>query len=204
MIGTILIQAFLSFTIIYIVHYLYNYFRDTLTTRRVLDYVEQPKKEYRDIYKTIYASSSGAGNAGSATGLSSNNDTSTSLHTPPPASTKDKERMKNELKQYMKTLSASKSKDTLTLKSQDQKGQTHALGGTPGGGNMMHPSSLATYSSVPPPSGQSNSTKGTLREPVAFGDAGSGDNAPIGEDGIQSFSTGAFGGGDFSTGFSTF
>jgi len=46
--------SLLSFIIIYIVHYLYYFLKDNLTTPKIKDLVERPTIEYDKIYKTLY------------------------------------------------------------------------------------------------------------------------------------------------------
>jgi len=72
-------QIIISIILIVLIHHLYLFFKQNLTTPKIKDLVNKPVNNYNNIYKTI--------NSGS----SISNDT-------------DKNEMKNELKQYFKTL----------------------------------------------------------------------------------------------------
>lgn len=54
MLSELFFYSFLSFIIIYIVHYLYYFLKDNLTTPKIKDLVERPTIEYDKIYKTLY------------------------------------------------------------------------------------------------------------------------------------------------------
>lgn len=86
MILSIFIQAITSLVIILVLHYLYIFFRQNLTTPKIQDLVNKPSEEYRKIYNTI-----------------KNEENTTSIETP------NQEKMKDELKKYMKSLSSKKS-----------------------------------------------------------------------------------------------
>ena len=45
--------AVISFLFVFIVHSLYNYLQDSLTTPKTKDFVDIPEREYKNIYKTI-------------------------------------------------------------------------------------------------------------------------------------------------------
>lgn len=85
MIFTILSQGVLSLIIIIVMHYLYTFFKDNLTTPKIKDLVTKPSEEYKKIYSTIQHSQS-----------SYTNDIN------------EKEKRKNELKKYMKSLTEKK------------------------------------------------------------------------------------------------
>lgn len=81
MIFTIASQALLSLTIIIVLHYLYNFFKQNLTTPKVRDLVNKPNEEYKKIYTAI-----------------------NSEHTNKQNTEEEKEKRKIELKNYMKSL----------------------------------------------------------------------------------------------------
>ena len=86
MLFSILTQASLSLIIIIVLHYLYTFFKQNLTTPKIKDLVTKPNEEYKKIYSTIQKTN---------TSLDVNDDD-------------DKEKRKNELKKYMKSLSSKK------------------------------------------------------------------------------------------------
>lgn len=77
MISIVFFQIIVSILIITILHNLYIFFKDNLTTPKVKDLVNKPTEQYKKIYETLNTNSNHA-----------NSDT-----------------MKDELKNYMKTLS---------------------------------------------------------------------------------------------------
>tara|TARA_B100001063_G_C16561786_1_gene451386 strand:+ start:453 stop:788 length:336 start_codon:yes stop_codon:yes gene_type:complete len=72
-----------------VLHYLYVFFKQNLTTPKIKDLVTKPNEEYKKIYSTIKKTN---------TSINVNNDD-------------DKEKRKNELKKYMKSLSSKKTDD---------------------------------------------------------------------------------------------
>tara|TARA_B100000963_G_scaffold362057_1_gene402883 strand:- start:8084 stop:8395 length:312 start_codon:yes stop_codon:yes gene_type:complete len=72
-------QIIISFIFIFTAHYIYNYFKKNLTVPKIKDLIKKPVKQYEDIYQ------------------SQEKDNNV-----------DKETMKNELKDYLKGLSATK------------------------------------------------------------------------------------------------
>jgi hypothetical protein len=49
----ILFISLLSFTFIYITHNIFLFFKSTLTTPKIKDYIHSPTKSYDEIYKTL-------------------------------------------------------------------------------------------------------------------------------------------------------
>ena len=96
MLFSILTQASLSLIIIIVLHYLYTFFKQNLTTPKIKDLVTKPNEEYKKIYSTIQKIN---------TSSEVNNEN-------------DKEKRKNELKKYMKSLSSKKMED-IKLKEKD-------------------------------------------------------------------------------------
>lgn len=72
-------QIIISFIFIFTAHYIYNYFKKNLTVPKIKDLIKKPVKQYEDIYQSQEKDSN-----------------------------VDKETMKNELKDYLKGLSATK------------------------------------------------------------------------------------------------
>ena len=53
MILQLFIQGIAYFIAIALVHYLYEYFKDTLTVPKVKDCVQKPKEQYKEMFKII-------------------------------------------------------------------------------------------------------------------------------------------------------
>jgi hypothetical protein len=85
MLFTIFIQAIISIIIIIILHYLFDFFKENLTTPKIKDLVTKPNEEYKKIYEKIKSKNS--------EDISDNG---------------EKEEMKNKLKKYMQSLSLKK------------------------------------------------------------------------------------------------
>ena len=83
----ILFISLLSFTFIYIVHNIFLFFKSTLTTPKIKDYIHSPTKSYDEIYKTLSSSED----------TTLINDLSENVTKP-----KDKEKMKYDLKTFLK------------------------------------------------------------------------------------------------------
>ena len=64
MIGWIVQSTALSLCLIAVLHYLYVFFKTTLTVPKVKDLVNRPQKQYDAIFKTMGISSSSKGNNG--------------------------------------------------------------------------------------------------------------------------------------------
>ena len=79
MLGSVMIQSIISLILIILIHHLYLFFKQNLTTPKIKDLVNKPLNNYNDIYKTINSRKTIYNGA-------------------------DKNVMKNELKQYFKTL----------------------------------------------------------------------------------------------------
>ncbi len=54
MILELLLYSVTSFITIYIIHYLYYFLKENLTTPQIKDMVNRPNIEYERIYKTLY------------------------------------------------------------------------------------------------------------------------------------------------------
>lgn len=87
MLFDIVVYATISFTFIFIVHYLYIYLQDNLTNPKIKDLVNVPEREYKHIYNII-----------------GNN--SKEINSP------DSDEMKDELKKYFKNINKPKSQES--------------------------------------------------------------------------------------------
>lgn len=86
MLFDIVIYATISFTLIFVVHYLYIYLQDNLTNPKIKDLVNVPEREYKHIYNIL-----------------GNN--------PRELDSPNSDEMKNELKQYFKNINKPKSQN---------------------------------------------------------------------------------------------
>ena len=86
MLSIIIQYSVLSIVMILLLHYLYNFFKDTLTIPKVKDLIHHPSKQYEKLFESIQK------------GDYEPNSSSSSLHT---ATENNKEDMKNELKNYL-------------------------------------------------------------------------------------------------------
>lgn len=86
MLFDIVIYATISFTLIFVIHYLYIYLQDNLTNPKIKDLVNVPEREYKHIYNIL-----------------GNN--------PKEFDSPNSDEMKNELKQYFKNINKPKSQD---------------------------------------------------------------------------------------------
>jgi hypothetical protein len=91
---SILFQTLTSIIIILVIHNLYLYFKETLTTPKVKDLVNKPVLRYNDMYNIIK-------NNDNKYKYDSKDETNTNTY---PTGTSSSSSMKNELKNYMKTL----------------------------------------------------------------------------------------------------
>ena len=53
MISNTIFTILLSIITIFIIHFLYEYFKNNLTTPKIKDLISKPKKEYENIYNII-------------------------------------------------------------------------------------------------------------------------------------------------------
>ena len=82
-------QIIISLTLILLIHYLYFFFKTNLTVPKVKDLVNKPIKRYEEIYKTIEKPITIKRNEINNSGV-------------------DNTKMKDELKNYLKTLTGEK------------------------------------------------------------------------------------------------
>lgn len=89
MLSIIIQYSVLSVVMILLLHYLYNFFKDTLTIPKVKDLIHHPSKQYEKLFESIQK------------GDYEPSSSSSTLHT---ATENNKEDMKNELKNYLNEL----------------------------------------------------------------------------------------------------
>lgn len=110
----------LSLCLIAVVHYLYIFFKTTLTVPKVKDLVNRPQKQYDAIFKSMGELNTGGGGGGGAgTGTASSLSSTTSISSLPIlggggggggggiSSESSASAMKQELKQFLKGLNSS-------------------------------------------------------------------------------------------------
>lgn len=102
MILQLFIQCIAYFIAIALVHYLYEYFKDTLTVPKVKDCVQKPKEEYKEMFKIIQKEKTESSNVNSK---------------------------KEELKNYFKSLSSqdSQREDSKEISSRNDTNNEHPL-----------------------------------------------------------------------------
>ena len=103
-------MAAISLCLIAVVHYLYVFFKTTLTVPKVKDLVNRPQKQYDAIFKAMgemKASGGGAASNSSTTSISSLPILGDYIGTTPSSETAAIA-MKQELKQFLKGLNLSK------------------------------------------------------------------------------------------------
>ena len=89
MIPWIIHSSIISFILIFLIHYLFTFFKDNLTVPKVIDLVNRPKEQYQDLHKNKNIS----------------NDSYPAISTPV-INAPDISNMKNELKKYLNDLKA--------------------------------------------------------------------------------------------------
>jgi len=97
--------AIVSFLFIFLIHYLYSFFKTTLTSPKVKDLVNKPMRKYDSIYDSLQ-NSQGYGYMDEQEGA---NSSITKILKSNPSSTQNpvKQSMKDELKKYLSELSGS-------------------------------------------------------------------------------------------------
>jgi hypothetical protein len=103
MIGWVLQVTVISLCFIAVVHYLYIFFKTTLTVPKVKDLVNRPQQQYEELFKGITHTSPQLDNN------INNTTTTTSISELPPLfepqdQNRDQTAMKDELKQFLKKL----------------------------------------------------------------------------------------------------
>ena len=93
MLSWVIQQVVISLVVIVLIHSIYNFLQLNLTTPKVRDLVNKPRKQYEEMYKTFKESEDK--NNGNVDMNQNNSDTNESL-------------MKSELQNYLKELSTEK------------------------------------------------------------------------------------------------
>jgi len=119
MIAMVVQMTVLSLCLIAVVHYLYIFFKTTLTVPKVKDLVNRPQKQYDAIFKSMGELNTGGGGGGAGTGTASSLSSTTSISSLPIlggggggggggiSSESSASAMKQELKQFLKGLNSS-------------------------------------------------------------------------------------------------
>jgi len=105
MIGWVLQVTVISLCFIAVVHYLYIFFKTTLTVPKVKDLVNRPQQQYEELFKGITHTSP---HISTNNNNNTNNNTTSISELPPLFEPQDQNRdqtaMKDELKQFLKKL----------------------------------------------------------------------------------------------------
>jgi hypothetical protein len=108
MIGWVLQVTVISLCFIAVVHYLYIFFKTTLTVPKVKDLVNRPQQQYEELFKGITHTSPHLGGSMSINNNNTNNTTTSISELPsllePQDQHRDQSAMKDELKQFLKKL----------------------------------------------------------------------------------------------------
>jgi len=103
----ILYSAIVSIIIIFVVHNIFNYFKNTLTTPKIKDLINKPRNEYDKIKSVINSN----GHI-DTTGSNDNDNTSTEMQNI--RNDVDRDNIKSELKDFFKQLNEEK-KDSISF-----------------------------------------------------------------------------------------
>ena len=103
----ILYSAIVSIIIIFVVHNIFNYFKNTLTTPKIKDLINKPRNEY-DKIKSVINSNSHI----DTSGRNDNDNTSTEMKSI--RNDVDRDNIKSELKDFFKQLNKKK-KDSISF-----------------------------------------------------------------------------------------
>ena len=103
----ILKVAVVSFLFIFLIHYLYSFFKTTLTSPKIKDLVNKPMRKYDSIYDSLQS------NHGYMDDIEGINSSMNKILNSNPLSTQNpiKQNMKDELKKYLSELSGGGSND---------------------------------------------------------------------------------------------
>lgn len=104
--GWIIQVTIISLLLIFLLHYLYSFFKTTLTSPKLKDLVNKPQEKYNTIYKSLQSAGNGGSyNLGEDT-KPSVNDNSTISISASSGSTSTSTSMKDELKRYLNDLNS--------------------------------------------------------------------------------------------------
>jgi hypothetical protein len=110
----------ISLLLIFLLHYLYSFFKITLTAPKLKDLVNKPEAKYNTIYRSIQSTSDGGSlNLGDDEILPGNNNHNNKSKHHSNFSAGNTTSMKDELKKYLKEISTSTSTSTSTQGSGD-------------------------------------------------------------------------------------
>ena len=100
-----------SLIIIYVMHNLYSFFKDTLTVPKIKDMVKRPQQRYDTLFREL-RNQVHASNANDASNASNANDDNASNDNANANPGSEADNMKNELKRYLMDLNSSQSAHT--------------------------------------------------------------------------------------------
>lgn len=101
---TIILYSIVSFIFIYVIHSLYNFFKDTLTTPQVKDLIHKPQSTYMELYNQIHNPYKES--------IPSQQQQYQDTQQQYIPETPEKETMKNNLKHYLKSIRSHQLKQT--------------------------------------------------------------------------------------------
>ena len=106
--GWIIKVTMISLLLIFLLHYLYSFFKTTLTSPKLKDLVNKPQAKYNTIYNSLKsAGDGGKQNLGEDTDNSNSNSITNSISNSNSNSNSNSSSMKDELKKYLKELNVS-------------------------------------------------------------------------------------------------
>lgn len=108
----ILYSAIVSIIIIFVVHNIFNYFKNTLTTPKIKDLINKPRNEYDKIKSVINSDLDTSIEHIDSTARNSNDNTSTEMQSV--RNDVDRDNIKSELKDFFKQLNEEK-KDSISF-----------------------------------------------------------------------------------------
>ena len=104
--GWIIQVTIISLLLIFLLHYLYSFFKTTLTSPKLKDLVNKPQEKYNTIYKSLQSAGNGGSyNLGEDTKPSVNDNSTISIYATSGSSSTSTS-MKDELKRYLNDLNS--------------------------------------------------------------------------------------------------
>jgi hypothetical protein len=131
--------AVVSFLFIFLLHYLYSFFKTTLTSPKIKDLVNKPMRKYDSIYDSLENNQSYIEESESAHIRSALQSNSTSMQNPV------KQNMKDELKKYLSELSGSGGNNTSDTNTNTNTNTGVNPMANPGENPMASPSSIPDF-----------------------------------------------------------
>ena len=126
MFNNIFVQIIIYITLIALMHYLYIYFKNNLTTPKIKDLINKPLEDYKKIYKTLH-----------------NNENAPNVDIQQP----NNDGMKNELKSFFKSLNTDNTTNTITTTNPPKSSNTLQSTNIPNKSNKpLLDSTISNYS----------------------------------------------------------